>query len=150
MGTKKGIFGTFKKTLLPFIFLSVISFQGRMLLKEIWVLVFSIRIWLIQRIDQKKSKSITLLLISESGIQTESTVYIAPTHYWDPPQILLFLTWNSPYLCEEVSIPVPITNPPTVKSSNSGKIGIVQPKLFKARLNCPIVTKGSHFTVLFD
>ena len=57
-------------------------------------------------------------------------------------------TWNNPYLWDEVSMPVPITKPPTVKSSNSGKIGIVQPMWFKVLLSWPIDTKGSHFTVL--
>ena len=33
------------------------------------------------------------------------------------------------YLWLLVSIPVPITSPPTVRSSNSGTIGIVQPSL---------------------
>ena len=61
-----------------------------------------------------------------------------------------FHTWKSPYLCDDVSIPVPITRPPTVKSSSSGRIGIVQPKLFKVLLNWPMVTRGSHFTVLLD
>ena len=122
-----------------------------MLLKNFGALVFSIRIWYLAY-PTDRSKEIKLhnsfTNISESGIQTKSTMLQLITE--TPLKHFFFLTWNSPYLCEEVSIPVPITNPPTVKSSNSGKIGIVQPKLFKARLNCPIVTKGSHFTVLFD
>ena len=46
-------------------------------------------------------------------------------------------------------MPVPITRPPTVRSSNSGRIGIVHPSLSSVRLNWPIVTIGSHRTVLF-
>ena len=57
-------------------------------------------------------------------------------------------TWKSPYLWDEVSIPVPITSPPTVKSSSSGKIGMVHPNLFKVLLNWPIETRGSQRTVL--
>lgn len=48
---------------------------------------------------------------------------------------------------EEDSIPVPITRPPIVKSSISGKTGIVHPKGFKVAVNWPIVTNGSTRTV---
>ena len=61
-----------------------------------------------------------------------------------------------------VSIPVPITSPPTVKSSNSGTMGIVQPSLrekiyfwwlwlsenlSRVSVSCPMVTRGSQRTV---
>ena len=62
-----------------------------------------------------------------------------------------------------VSIPVPITSPPTVKSSNSGTMGIVQPNLgekctfgdfdrqrenlSRVSVSCPMVTRGSQRTV---
>ena len=42
---------------------------------------------------------------------------------------LVHICWKRPNLWLLVSIPVPMTRPPTVRSSSSGKIGMVQPSL---------------------
>ena len=76
------------------------------------------------------------------------SISLYPINYWMYPRICWLPTWKSPYLWDEVSIPVPITSPPTVKSSSSGKIGMVHPNLFKVLLNWPIETRGSQRTVL--
>ena len=47
------------------------------------------------------------------------------------------ICWNSPNLWLLVSMPVPITSPPTVKSSSSGTMGIVQPSLKTRTMSIP-------------
>ena len=81
------------------------------------------------------------------------------------------ICWNKPCLWDDVSMPVPIINPPmiqhrkwnfsrfncflfawlnslpTVKSSISGRIGIVHPSGLRVAESCPMETKGSTRTV---
>ena len=63
---------------------------------------------------------------------------------------LLQMCWKSPNLWLLVSMPVPMTRPPIVRSSSSGTIGMVQPRWSSVAVSWPMVTKGSHLTVRFS
>uniref|UniRef100_A0A1I8HC94 C3H1-type domain-containing protein n=1 Tax=Macrostomum lignano TaxID=282301 RepID=A0A1I8HC94_9PLAT len=58
------------------------------------------------------------------------------------------MCWKRPCACDEVSTPVPMTKPPTVRSSSSGTMGIVQPRGSSVAVSWPMDTIGSQRTVL--
>lgn len=57
------------------------------------------------------------------------------------------MCWKSPWMWDEVSMPVPMTSPPTVSWSSSGTTGIAKPRGARFRDSWPIVTRGSQRTV---